>query len=40
MLNKYKILGWNMVFENVLDEAGIEFDSSVCACLISYFYKF
>ena len=40
ILKKYKIIGWGDTFENVLDEAGILYDSSLVAYLISHFYKF
>lgn len=39
-LKKYKFLGWDNIFDNLLVEADIEFDSDAKANVINYFYKY
>ena len=40
ILKKYKIIGWGNTFDKILEEAKIDYDESIIAILISYFYKF
>lgn len=40
VLKKHKFLGWDNIFDKLLNEADIEFDSDSKANIINYFYKY
>lgn len=40
VLSKYKILGWNDIFEKLIKEAKVDFDDATIASLIQFFYRF
>lgn len=39
VFDKYKLIGWNNIFDNLIKEADLEFNSDTLSGIINYFYK-